>query len=210
MLSPSFISGAIAGVAGLAAATFIDHKITESKFSPELKTPEGLDAAHVTSELNSYYFKGLALISKCNKIELENSNLIVASVSLPWDNPLQKAANAIGGKLAKVCRASGVSQLLACKKEAENVYGRYLGIFERANALLAERGRSPLPVAKRLFSVENVKLNCSVENEDWHEDFDKLADHIRDTIDQSCELAQQLIETLEQDKPIGALEAANN
>lgn len=208
MLSPSFITGAIAGVAGLAAATFIDHKITESKFSPDLRTPEGLDATRVTSELNKYYLKGQSLITKCTMIEVENSNLIVSSVQLPWDNPLQKAANIIGDKMAKVCRANGVSQLLACKKEAENVYGRYLGIFERANAILAERGRTPLPASKRLFSDENVKLNCSVENDDWHEDFDKLADHIRDTIDRSCDMAQQMIEMLEQDTATGAIEAA--
>ena len=47
MSSRAFIGGAIAGMAGLAAAAYIDHRITESKFSPELKTPEILGKEQV-------------------------------------------------------------------------------------------------------------------------------------------------------------------
>lgn len=210
MSSRAFIGGAIAGMAGLAAAAYIDHRITESKFSPELKTPEILGKEQVIRELSNYFFKAQTLLCKCNEIVIKNSSLIVTPVPLPGDNIFQRAANLAGGRLTQVCRKGSVGQLLDCKKDAAQLYERYLGIFNRANGLLAEYGQTPVPVDKKLFSSSNLNVDDSLENEDWDTEFGKLADQIRDAIDQSCEKAQKLIETLEQGKPAYALSPANS
>lgn len=206
----AFIGGAITGMAGLAAAAFIDHKITESKFSPELKTPEKLDSKQVVAELNNYFFKQQAVLSECNKIVIESCDNIVTPMRLPWDSALQKAANSIGGGLSKVCRKWSVSKILDCKKQAEELYRRYRGVFDRANALLTEAGRTAITHPASIYTGKDPQVNNAAENEDWGDEFEKLADEIRDGIEHSCNIAEQLIAALEQEPAKTALEAASN
>lgn len=200
----AFIGGAIVGAAGLLGAALYDSHKTESQYSPLLRTPEKLDAAGVSDQLNAYFFKAQALYSKCNQIVLENSDLIVGPVRLPWDNSVRKAANAVAAKLGKLCGKYNIHQLVECGKEANLLYSRYLGIFERANSILKERGRSPLDLPDKLAVPE-----VSNSDEDWDSSFEIAADRIRDTIEASCNLAEQLLEMLEQDKAKYALEAGN-
>lgn len=206
----AFIGGAITGMAGLAAATFIDYKLTESKFSPELKTPEILDRNQVIRELNNYFFKQQTVLSECNRIVLESSDNIVTPMPLPWDNALQKAANAIGGGLLKICRKGNVGSLLKCQNKAEEIYTRYRGVFERADNLLADTGRASLPIPSRIFEGSGVKVNNAPENENWIDEFEMLADQIRDGIEHSCTIAEQLIEALEQEPAKPMLGMAGN
>lgn len=205
----AFIGGAIVGAAGLLGAALYDSHKTESQYSPLIRTPDKLDAAGVSDQLNAYFFKAQALYSKCNQIVLENSDLIIGPVSLPWDNPVRKAANTVVAKLGKVCGNYNVHQLMECGKEANHLYRRYIGVFERANSILKERGRSPLDIPDRLFSEKLAVPDTSVSDEDWGSSFEIVADKIRDTIEASCNLAEQLIEILEQDKAKYALEAEN-
>ncbi len=206
----AFIGGAITGMAGLAAAAFIDHKITESKFSPDLKRPESLDAKRIAAELNNYFFKQQAVLSECNRIVIESSDNIVTPIPLPWDNTLQKAANVIGGGLTKICRKGNVGRLLNCRREAEDIYARYRGVFVRANVLISGAGCPALEIPARLFEHKGVQVNNSLENDDWGDEFDQLADHIRDGIELSCDMAEKMIESLQQEPVKAALEAAPN
>lgn len=206
----AFLGGAVAGAAGLAAAAFIDHKVTESKFSPALKRPETLDAKQVAAELNNYFFKQQAVLSECNRIVIESSDNILTPLPLPWDNALRKAANSLGGGLSKVCRKESVGRLLSCKKQAEELYARYKGVFERANALLVESGHSAIVHPEDFFSEKIPQMDNSAENEDWGDEFDKLADEIRNGIEQSCNIAEQLIEALEPSRENADLVVANS
>lgn len=195
MMPIAFIGGTLTGIVGLAAATYIDHKIGESKFSPNLKKPQTLDAEQVCRELNNYFFKAQALELKCNKIVLEGSDLISDVMPLPWDNIFQKAVNSIGGKLLGISRRGKISQLLGCGKEAKQLYGRYEGIFARANALLEATGKMPVNLVQ---SVEfDIAATKPTANEDWENEFEKLADAIREVIEKTCAAAEVLIEKLD-------------
>lgn len=205
----AFFGGAVAGMAGLAAAAFIDRKITESRFPPALKTPEILDAEQAAAELNNYFFKQQAVISECNKIVIESSDNIATPLPLPWDSALRKAANSLGGCLSKVCRKWSASQILNCKKQAEDLYARYKGVFGRANALLVESGKPAISYPASLFSGNFTQVANCAENEDWGDQFGQLADEIRNGIEQSCAIAERLIEALEPSRENADLVAAN-
>lgn len=194
----AFIGGAIVGAAGLLGAALYDSHKTESQYSPLLRTPEKLDAAGVSDQLNAYFFKAQALYSKCNQIVLENSDLIIGPVSLPWDNSVRKAVNAVAAKLGKLCGNYNIHQLMECGKEANQLYRRYIGVFERANSILKERGRSPLELPDRLFPEKLAVPDASGSDDDWDSSFEIVADKLRDTIEASCNLAEQLIQTLGQ------------
>ena len=207
MLPLAFLGGAIVGAAGLATAAYVDHRITEAKFSPDLKRPDTLSAEQVVQELNSYFFKLQGIYSQCNKIVLENSDLIVTPVPLPYDNTIHRIANSIGGRLTSISRSSSISQLLDCRREANKLHERYLGIFERANYILAEKGMTPLTLTKRLFTEKTVSLDTSVHNDDWDTEFETIADNIRDTLDEACDQTERLIAMLEQTDVNCVLEA---
>lgn len=203
----AFLGGAIVGAAGLAAAAYVDHRITEAKFSPDLKRADTLNAEQVVRELNSYFFKVQGIYSKCNKIVLENSELVVTPMPLPHDNIIHRVANSIGGRLASISRGSSISQLLECQREANKLHGRYLGVFERANSILTEKGMTPFTLTKRLFTDKTVALDTSIRNEDWDTEFETIADNIRDTLDEACNHTERLIAMLEQTDVNCALEA---
>lgn len=192
----AFIGGTLSGIVGLAAATYIDHRLTESKFSPSLKQPETLNAKQVSRELNNYFFKAQAIESNCNKIALEGSDLILSVMPLPWDNPLRKTLNIIGGKMLGVSQRWKISQLLDCGKEAKRLYARYEGIFERGNEILEAMGKMPVSLVM-LPEFDGATIPpSSTTNEDWETEFEKLADAIRDVIEKTCVAAEALIEKL--------------
>lgn len=203
----AFIGGAITGMAGLAAAAFIDHKITEARLSPDCKQAEALDSGQVVKELNGYFFKAQRLYSDCNKIALESNNLILTSATMPWDNFFRKSVSSLGGKMAQVSRKCGIEELRECGKKAQKLYSHYSPVFERAAAILSERGRTVPVVASRLGIGRIGPLDNSISNDNWDMEFDQYVDMIRNSIEQSCNMAEQLIEMLEQDVPAAALEA---
>lgn len=192
----SFWKGVLTGAATLATAAYIDHKVTESKFSPALKQAQLLDKEQVSRELNNYFFKAQAIESKCNRIALEGSDLILSIMPLPWDKPLRKTLNTIGRKMIGLSRKGKISQLLECGKDAKQLYARYEGIFLRANAILEATGKIPASLVM-LSDFDRVTTNqASTANEDWETEFKELADAIRDMIDKTCAIAEELMEKL--------------
>lgn len=198
MNTGAFIGGVLTGMLGLAAAAMIDHEITEAKFSPDLKNPEKLDSERLIQELNNYFFKAQNIYSRCNETMLEATDLIVTPIELPWDNPMQKLMNAAGGKLASWCRRGRVSELMNLGRELTDLYARYLGVFERANSLAVEQGHGAEPVRVNLFHDAIRQPENSIENEDWDIEFSEVADTIINAIEESCEMAERLIDKLEQ------------
>lgn len=203
----AFIGGALTGMAGLAAAAFIDHTITESKLSPDCQQAEFLDSGQVVKELNGYFFKAQQLYSDCNKIALESSNLILTTATMPWDNFFRKTLSSLGGKMARVSRGCGVGELRGCGRKAQKLYAHYAGVFARAKSILSERGRSTPEIPASLDVGKFGHLDNSISNDNWDIEFEQYVDHVRNSIEKSCNMAEQLIEMLEQDMPAASLKA---
>ncbi len=199
MLPLVFLGGAIAGAAGLTAAALYNSHKSEFQYSPLLKTPDVLDAAGVVRELNNYFFKAQSLYTACNKVVFDCSELIFTPVPLPWDNVVRRTLNRIGGGMNSFGRKNGNSRLCKLKEEAITLYGRYKGVFLRANELAKTMGRTPLQLDVIKFDDVTHELDNSVTNENWDEDFEALADSIRNFLDRSCDVANQLIDMLEDD-----------
>ena len=203
MLPLAFIGGAVTGAAGLLAAVLYNSHKAESEYSPLLKTPEHLDAAEVVGQLNVYFFKANSMHFKCSEIVMDSIHLAFRSIPLPDDGFFQKTANVIGDSMTGVCRGWRRDALLALKDDCQKLYGRYRGVFRRANAILRERGETPINLNAITFKGQDFSINKSLENEDWHLDFEALADRIRDFLDTSCAIAEQLVGILERkDGPI--------
>lgn len=200
----AFIGGVITGVAALAAAAYFDDKKTEAKYSPELKQPQGLDAGAICKELNNYFFMAQKIYAKCNEIQLEGSDLIATPIELPWDTPLRKVANSIGGKLTEICRGSKFSKLLDCRNELYQLYDRYNGVFKRANVLAGD----VLAIPDKLLVETGKKPDNSLANEEWDMELSEAVDNVRNAIEKSCDLAEQLIAMLEKQEPDAAKTAA--
>lgn len=192
-----FLGGAIAGAAGLVTAALLDDKKTESAFPPLLKTPEHLDEEDVSSLLGDYALKANMLSIKCSDVEVKSCDLQSTSLELPDDSMFQKIANTVCNGLTRTCRGIRCGELNALKEEAAKLYGRYKGIFRRANALLRERGRSPLDLRPLRFSVEKITVNNALENDDWCLDFDEAVDVIRDFLQKSSDMAEEFIAIFE-------------
>ena len=208
MLPLVFLGGAVTGAAGLLAAALWDKNKTESQYSPLLKSASKLDAGEIAKQLNSYFFKAQAIYTKCNEIVVESSELIVTPIPLPDDNFLQKAANLLGSGANRYCRGWRESEMRQLKKEAKELYGRYRGVFERANHLAVQKGASPVDLSGITFSGNSPTIDNSLENDNWDREFGELADTLRDFIEKSCNAAEQLIDILEgesQDKEIKAI-----
>lgn len=198
MLPLLFIGGAVTGAAGLLAAALYDQHKTEVQYSPLLKTPELLDSEDVTRELNAYFFKAQDIVSKCNKIALEGGNLIFTPIPLPDDGFFQSAVNMLGGKMTSVSRGWKKNELLDLKKECQKLYGRYRGVFLRANELVRDNGSTSVNLDAISFTNSDFSIKNSLANEEWDNDFERLASNIRDFMDTSCNIAEQLIGMLEQ------------
>lgn len=205
MLPLIFVGGAITGAAGLLAAALWDKHKTESEYSPALKTPQELDAQEVRNQLWTYFMKAQEIHRSCSTAVAEASNLQGTSIALPDDGLFQKAVNALDDGMNSVCRGLRGSQLRDLKDESQKLYNRYRGVFQRANGILRERGRTPVSLKAITFKGQDFSIDNSLKNEDWCWDFDELADKIRAFIDTSCEIADQLMDRLEQEKPLAAI-----
>ncbi len=206
MLPLAFIGGAVTGAAGLLAAVMHDSHKTESEYSPLLKTPEHLDAEEVTRQLNIYFFQITSLQLKCGKLLMDAGNLALPSMPLPDDGFFQKAAKALDDGMTGISRRLRQDDLLTLKKDCQKLYGRYRGIFQRANAILRERGHSPVSLKAITFKGQDFSLNNSLENEEWWEDFDALVTRISDVMETSRTIAQRLTEMLEQEGDPAAID----
>lgn len=71
-----------------------------------------------------------------------------------------------------LCRNVNIHQPLECEKAANQLYSRYFGIFERANSIIKERGRSPLDTPDRLFPEKLAVPDASGSDEDWDSSFE--------------------------------------
>lgn len=197
MLPLVFLGGAITGAAGLLGAALWDKHRTESQYSPLLKSADNLDAEQTARQLNTYFFKAQAIYTKCNEIVIASSELIVTPIPLPGNNFLQKAANLLGSGANRYCRSWRESEMRQLKKEAKELYGRYRGVFERANQLATQKGATPIDLNAIIFSESSPKIDSSLENDNWDREFQELADTIREFIEKSCDAAERLIDILE-------------
>ena len=128
---------------------------------------------------------------------MESAELATTPIELPWDNPLEKAAVFVSGKLTPFCRNQRASRLMDLRDEARGLYSRYRGVFERGRALLAERG-IPSAMSPAALEIETKsRPGPSIDNDDWDLELDALADSIRDAIERSCEETESLIAALE-------------
>lgn len=193
----AFMGGIIAGAAGLTALALWDAQKTEKEYAPCLKTPEQLNANELFRQLNSYYFKAQNLLAECNSIMLESSDLISTPIDLPDDSFLQKAANLIGGKMNTVSRRWKRDQLLELQSNAKKLYGRYQGVFKKANDLLSEHGKSGVDLSVICLNASETDVNESLDNDDWIFELENLADIAREYLEKSCEVAEELISRLE-------------
>lgn len=205
MLPLAFIGGAVTGAAGLLAAAMYDSHKTESEYSPLLKAPESLDADEVTRQLNIYFFQVTSLQLKCSKLLMDAGGLAITSMSLPDDGLFQKVAKALDDGVTGISRRLKEDDLLTLKKDCQRLYGRYRGVFQRANAILREHGKSSVSLKPITFTGQDFSINNSLDNENWWEDFDALVTKISDFVETSRAIAQQLTEMLEQEGETAAM-----
>lgn len=205
MLPLVFLGGALVGAAGLVAAALHDDKKTEAAFSPLLKAPEALTEDEVASLLGDYALKANLLSIKISQVGIESAALQGTSIELPDDGMFQKIANSIGDGLTKTARHLRCNELENLKDEASKLYGRYRGVFRRANALLRERGRTPIDLRGLTLSKAKVSVNNAIENENWCFDFEDAEEGIRSFLEKSSEIAEQFIAIFEGREKILAL-----
>lgn len=99
----------------------------------------------------------------------------------------------MGGAGNRFCRASRVGNLGALLEEANKLYGRYRGVFKRANVIWAEAGKTPVNLADISRDEKPPVVNNSLDNDDWDRQFEACVDIIRDFIELSCQKAEELI-----------------
>lgn len=145
---------------------------------------------------HDYYIEAQGIFTKCTQLVIDSCELVVTPISTPADNVLEKAGAAIGSVANKWLRAWRESQLKDAKGEARKLYGRYAGVFKRANCLAAEKGAKPVDLSACKFGAAPT-INNSLENDDWDTEFQKFADTITEFIDKTCEAADELIRILE-------------
>ena len=193
-----FLGGAAVGAGALLGASLWDKKRTEAAYSPSLKAPGSLDAAGAAKQLNSYFFTAQALCFKCDEIVLEGAELISTPIELPDDGLFQKAANWLGGGANLYLRKWRESQLRSLKEEVFALYGRYRGVFRRANGILAAKEMEGEDLSAIVYSKNPSRIDSSLENDKWDLEFQALADSIREFIENSCQIAGRLIDKLEE------------
>lgn len=206
----AFIGGAISGAAGLIAVALWDQKRTESAFSPLLKTPGELDARDTAKQLNCYFFKAQQLYSKCNQIVMDSTHLISTPISLPDDGVFQKAANFLGGGATRACRGWRENELRNLKVELKNLYGRFRGVFRRANQLIADKNGSQADLKALGCMDSDPMIDNSLDNDNWDTEFMAFADSIRGYIERTCEAAEKLISQLDERASAANEPEANN
>lgn len=205
MMPLVFLGGVLTGAAGLLGAAIYDSHKTEAKYSPLLKTPEKLSAEDTGAQLHLYYLKAQEIYGKCNDVMLESIDLVSTPIDLPDDSFFTKSMNLIGAKANGFCRHVSVGQLQQLMEDAHELYGRYKGVFKRANTILRERGRTPVDLGGLVKSKQRFSVDNSPENENWDQDLQACADIVINFLELSCAKAEELIDILEQEKAVLAL-----
>ena len=90
-----------------------------------------------------------------------------------------------------------MNSLLDLKKEAEQLYAEHRAVFASANALLKQHVAQQVSYKELVFSDKDFSLNNALTNDDWILEFEDLADKIRDALNKSADVAEQLVNGLE-------------
>lgn len=188
------LGGALVGAAGLAAAAYLNREDNSPHRFDAVGTL-GIDA--LIGRLNTYVIKAHALSIKCSGVVIKSGELQFAPIDLPDDTLLTRLGNMVGGKLTVTSRAWKRDALLDLKKEAEYLYTQHHDLFSRANELLERHGMGRINCREISFDQKDFSLNNELSNEDWILELDALADGIRNFLEASTVVAEQLISNLE-------------
>lgn len=188
------LGGALVGAAGLAAATYLNR---EDNSPHRLDTVESLGIDALVGRLNTYVIKAHALSIKCSSVVIKSGDLQFAPIDLPDDTLLTRFGNMVGGKMTVTSRAWKHDALFDLKKEAEHLYTQHRDLFSRANELLEQHGMGRIKCKEITFAQQDFSLNNELSNEDWILKLDALADDIRNFLETSTVVAEQLISNLE-------------
>ena len=186
--------GALVGAASLAAAALLTEKCSRSLSPSKIDT---FDANGLAAQLDSYFLKANFLALKCSNVVMESCKFHHISIDLPDDDILARAGNKISGSMTVILRKWKVDVLLGIKNEAEQLYAENRAVFARANALLKQHGAQQVSYKEMVFSDKNFSLNNALTNDDWILEFEDLAEKIRDALNKSAAVAEQLVNGLE-------------
>ncbi|MBD5607983.1 MAG: hypothetical protein HDQ93_03930 [Desulfovibrio sp.] len=128
---------------------------------------------------------------------MESAELISTPIELSDDGLVQKAANWLGSAANLYCRKWRESQLRSLNEESLALYDRYRGVFKRANALLASRGLEEEDLSRVVRAPDLPRIDSSLANENWDAELQARADSTRNFIEQTCQIAERLIDKLE-------------
>lgn len=194
------VGGLLAGAAGLVTAALATDDSGEPLFGKKEKAlgdASALNAKGLADQLNGYFLKANDLSMKCSKLDMESNDLTGSLLKLPDDGLLLKMGDLVVDKMTVKSRQWKLEALLKLKKEASALYLQYRDTFAKANGLLERRG---LPVAdlKAInYGGGDFTLDHSIENEEWIEEFGRLADKVNNFLEKSIEAAQTLTDGLE-------------
>ena len=191
-----FLGGALAGVAGLAAAALLDKGTTgEIEMGPSCDGP-GQDAAGVANALNEYFFKAHELARRCSTLSMESCDLSMGPIELPDENLLDKARNVLDGGLTRMVRSFKAEDLRSLHRQAATLFREYRRVFTRGNELLKAAAMAGVSVSTRELDIED-RLDNRLANEDWFDDLDEGCSRLNTFLTESADAAQSLIEQLE-------------
>ena len=188
------LGGALVGVVSLATAAMLNEKSSDSLSPSKINA---FDADGLAAQLNSYFSKANFLALKCSNIVIESGKFHHSHIDLPDDDILIRAGNKIGGSMTVVMRKWKMNSLLDLKKEAEQLYAEHRAVFASANALLKQHVAQQVSYKELVFSDKDFSLNNALTNDDWILEFEDLADKIRDALNKSADVAEQLVNGLE-------------
>ncbi len=186
--------GALVGAAGLATAAYL----CKEDNSPQRRDAvDSLGPDALVGRLNTYVIKAHALSIKCSGVVMASMDLQSTPIDLPGDTLLTRLGNMLGGKMTVASRGWKHNALRDLKKEAEHLYTQHHGLFARANELLERYGMGRISCREVSFDQKNFSLNNELSNEDWILELNALADGIRNFLEASTVVAEQLISNLE-------------
>lgn len=193
-----FLGGALVGAAGITAAALL-HKENDNPLR-QLGNIEDLGVDDLIGKLNRYVIKAHALSIICSSVVMKSTDLQATPIDLPGDDLLTRIGNMVGGTMTVVSRQWKRDALLDLKKEAEQLYTQYSGVFAKANTLLEQFGMGQISCKGIVFGKRDFSLNNELSNDDWILEFDALADTIRNFLNMSTTVAEQLIASLEKNQ----------
>lgn len=206
MLPLAFIGGALFGAAGLAVAAMVDKQKTEAGFPPSLKRCAELDRHDISMLLTDYYIRENQLATECGVLVAECGNCYPA-IEMPDENLAEKVFRLADNVMTPKIRKWDHDKMLSLRDEAQKLYARYKPAFLRANKLLREEGQSPLDLRAITFKGVDFSLDNSAENENWVFDLLDLSDKIRNFLDISGDIAEKMINFLDETKTCPAIAA---